>query len=398
MKIKKNSWGNTLVQLIILLGFFLPHNNFIFQSIHAVLPLILFLAFYNQLRIQRTFKLINYIITFIIIISYTVNVFLGNWIELKDFARLLSFVLLFGLFPFYPQIPISNRLLYFSLLFIFLSQIAYVFNFNILVNFYDRFYPYTGELRGFSSEFILQSAGHINSIVHRRYGGLYHNPNQAVRYITLLLAVFLIENKNNSLKNIYPYLFASSASLVLAGSRTGIVIGAFLIAMYFLFLRNKTFRFKGLFLVALFFATVGVVINLIYGQNELRVFQISSGIEGSLGTKVEWFFDFFKQLNSVLSFFIGHFSSSNMQEIYGVTLLDSEWGELFYSFGILGTITLSLFYFKLFSLKDKNIRFYLIILLWGISSTVLFSFRMSFLFMLFLSKYYSEYRLNRNNI
>src|SRR5699024_8767696 len=127
----------------------------------------------------------------------------------------------------------------------------------------------------------------------------------------------------------------------------------------------------------------------------LRIFDISIGAEGSLNAKFTFFNQFFNQLNSSIKFLFGHFSSDNIDLLYGVMLLDSEWGELFYSFGFFGCITLLFFYRKLYLLKDSNIRFFMLILFWGITSTILFSFKMSFIFMLLLSKYYSEYLQNK---
>lgn len=397
MKLLANNSKHWLLDISILLGLFLPHSNFVFQIIHSLLPLFLYVVYYKYIGFPGKFKS-NIVFVVIILFSFSINAIAGNNIELKDVARLFSFLILFSLFPFIHSVKISNLILYVSLLFIFLSQIAYVLNISLLVSFFDRFYPYSGEVRGFSSEFLLQSSRDIESIVHRRYGGLYHNPNQAVRFVTLLLSVFLLENRRNSIKIILPYLIISFSSLILAGSRTGIVVGGILIIMCFIYLQKGSLKIKKSFYLILFIFLVYYGINLIFGQSDLRVFQISSGVEGSLGTKIDWFFDFFWKLQSPLNFLVGHFSTSNMYDLYRVSLLDSEWGELFYSFGIFGSFSLLMFYLKLFSTKDKNIRFYLIILLWCISSTVIFSFRMSFLFMLFLSKYYSDYLTNKKII
>lgn len=385
-----------LFNLSILLGLFLPHNNFYFQTVHSLLPLILYVSFfkYNKLKSNRRLTVL-FVIT--VILSFSLNVFITNKIEIKDIARMFSLVILFGLFPFMPSTQVSNKILYVSLLFIFLSQIAYVLNIGFLVGFFDRYYPYNGDVRGFSSEFLIQSSRDIESIVNRRYGGLYHNPNQAVRYITLLLSVFLIENKNKSLKVILPFIIVVYASLLLAGSRTGLIVGSLFVILYFTYLYKNKPNIKGVLNLLIIILILFFCINFIYDIPELRVFQLSKGLKGSLFTKVEWFFDFFNKLDSPLNFLIGHFSTNSTYDIYRVSLLDSEWGELFYSFGMLGFLILTLFYLNLFSTGDKNIRFYFIILLWGVSSTIIFSFRMSFLFLLFLSKYYSEYLLKNKN-
>ncbi|MBP8987827.1 MAG: hypothetical protein KBG92_08490 [Spirochaetes bacterium] len=204
MKLLANNSKHWLLDISILLGLFLPHSNFVFQIIHSLLPLFLYVVYYKYIGFPGKFKS-NIVFVVIILFSFSINAIAGNNIELKDVARLFSFLILFSLFPFIHSVKISNLILYVSLLFIFFSQIAYVLNISLLVSFFDRFYPYSGEVRGFSSEFLLQSSRDIESIVHRRYGGLYHNPNQAVRFVTLLLSVFLLENRRNSIKIILPY-------------------------------------------------------------------------------------------------------------------------------------------------------------------------------------------------
>jgi hypothetical protein len=319
-------------------------------------------------------------------------------VEFKDLARLFLFVSLFALFPFVLKVKISHKILYFTLIYIVVSQFAYVLNIGFLVNFYNSLYPYTGDVRGFTSDFLIQNAGDINLIVNRRYGGLFHNPNQLVRFVSLLLAVILIENKNNSINKIAPFIIISVFSFILSGSRSGFLVGFILIVFSFVYLRENKFNLKGILISVFFILGIGFFISVVFQSNSLRIFDVEEGFNGSIGTKIDWFFSFFNQLKSPLNFLFGHFTTSNLEKLYGVKLLDSEWGELFYSFGIIGSVSILLFYYKLFSTKDKNIRFFLIILLWCISSTVIFSFRMSFLFMLFLSKYYSDYLINKKII
>src|SRR5690606_36595338 len=132
---------------------------------------------------------------------------------------------------------------------------------------------------------------------------------------------------------------------------------------------------------------------------DLRVFEISKGMEGSLGSKFDFFSYFFKQLQSPLYFLFGHFTNESLMVLYGLNTLDSEWAEMFYSFGILGCIIIIVFYLKMLLLNNKKINFFMLLLLWGITSTILFSFKMSFIFMLLLSNYYWEalYSDNRFN-
>ncbi|HBY68439.1 MAG TPA: hypothetical protein DEG69_12195 [Flavobacteriaceae bacterium] len=165
------------------------------------------------------------------------------------------------------------------------------------------------------------------------------------------------------------------------------------IASQLLFNTNKG-RSKSYLIIGTFIGLLGYFISQL-GLSGRRVFDISSGIDGSLSTKFVWFTSFFENLDSPIKFLFGHFTTDNIEQ-YGVKMLDSEWGEIFYNFGIFGVFSLLIFYGNILKTKDKNLLFLLLILLWGITSTILFSYRMSFLFMFLLSNYYSYYLQNRS--
>ena len=71
-------------------------------------------------------------------------------------------------------------------------------------------------------------------------------------------------------------------------------------------------------------------------------------------------------------------------------MIDSEYGEAIFLYGFFAIIGLILFYFSLIKLKNKKINFFLIVLIWCASSTVIFSYKTSFIFMFLLSNFYSN--------
>jgi hypothetical protein len=375
----------------LVLGFFMPLTSIMAQLINGLLPLILFVLLVDKKKITLNKYAIVFFAT--IYISFTINIFIGDIITNKSIMRIFSFALLFLLFPFTSYVRVHNMILYGILLFIFLSQIAYVQGIGPLVSFFDFYFPYEGDRVGFSSDYLLQSAGDLDSIVNRRYGGLYHNPNQAVRYVSVVLTLFLIENKSASILRILPFITLAFISIILSGSRTGIIVLVVLVIIQYVFFRMKNFNIK-FFLSLLLFMLFVMGAYVFTASFDLRIFNISSGVEGSIGTKIDWFFKFINQLDSSVRMLFGHYSTDNISK-YGIILLDSEWGETIYCFGIVGAIVLANFYIHLYKTKDRNLQFCLLILLWGISSTVIFSFRMSFLFMLILSNYYSLYQFNK---
>lgn len=72
-----------------------------------------------------------------------------------------------------------------------------------------------------------------------------------------------------------------------------------------------------------------------------------------------------------------------------MSIFDCEYGELFYNYGILGTLIYIIFFINVFCKLQKRKRLIFIFFLWIVSSTIIFSYRTSFLTMLMLSKYYT---------
>ena len=382
----KDKNQSILFHTALLLGLFMPTNN-ISYVVQGILPLILFVYY----KPSRSFNIAKFVLFIILIIASSFIINSINVFSINTLFRFLSFIVLFGLFPFTKSIKISTTVLYISLFYIILSQVSYVLGINLLVNFFDSIYPYTGNQIGYQTDYLLRSAGDLESIVHRRYGGLYHNPNQCVKYVSFLLIIFLI-NAKGELKLYKKLIFLVSVliSIILSGSRTGFVV-VLIVVLYDLFIYDVT-RVNAKFFLSLI-ATLFLLIFLLlfFSDSDLRIFQVSEGNIDSLGAKFTFFYQYFQQVFSPLIFLFGNLSSENIYINYNLSQMDSEWGELFYSFGLLGIISFGMFYLKLWKTRYDKLRFYMFILLWGITSTIIFSYRMSFVFMLLLSSYYSDY-------
>ena len=312
-------------------GFFLPHNKALGLVVSGLLPVLLFIMLVNKKR----FKLNKFAAFFVLVIytSFIVNVFIGDNIETKSLLRILSLSFLFGLFPFCDNVKIPNNILYIILGGILLSQLAFTFGISSIVSLIDSLYPYEGDLSNQITDNILSGAGDIDFIINRRYGGIYRNSNQLARYVSVLFLVYLIENRKKTVVQLLPFFTLVVTSILLAGSRTGFIVIMTLSFGQYYFLKDK--NTKSSIMLTLFFLLAILFFGyMVISEFDLRVFKITSGLDDSIGTKFDWFLDFFNQLNSAPRFLLGHFSTDNLNQ-YGLELLDSEWGVLFYSFGLL---------------------------------------------------------------
>lgn len=390
-----NLSGENILGIILLIFLFLPHSNFLLQLIN---PLLVSYLIFKYANINKKFS-IKYILILLLFVSFAINI-LSQELQLKSIFRVIVLIQMLLFFPFIRNIRIKNSFLYFSVIFILLTQLSYLLNINLIINFIDNYYPVAEEYYWLQSDYFLSSSYDIKDVFSGyslRYGGIFRNANQCMRYVSLLLVVFLIENRDIKFSNIIPFIFITLLSAILAGSRTGFVVISLIIFTYFYLNRNRfNLVYKLLIIVFSILVFVFISLNIDTLQN-FRMFKVSEGLNDSFGVKTEVFTDYLSKLSNPIVYLFGNFDSSLLY-LYDPTfpMMDSEYGDLIFDFGFLFTIFLILFYFQVFKRMHKSNRIFFIIFLWMLTSTVLLSYRMSFLFMFFLSKYTYECYSNKS--
>lgn len=380
----------------LMIGLFVPSATW-GNLLLGILPLILYFKTKGKNKDPKInhyhggFRKFLVLLIIIFFISFLINFFiLPSSVTDQSILRFFSLTIIFLVFPYVYNLEISLRVIYISFGIILLSQIAYAWNVSFLVNIFDELYPYTGDRLGYTTDFLISDSGTLQNVANKRYGGLYHNPNITMTYVTVLFAIFLIETRKKLLINKIPILILFFASVLLSGSRTSFIVFILLLLYDVFFYRKSKLSFK--VLILFFLIVLGTTLYIQISDFGFRAFEVTAGTGNSLGAKFEYFGTYFLQLQSPIHFLIGHFSQADLYRLYGVYHMDSEWGMMLYNFGIIGFILYVAFYIKLISLGKKEVNLFLILLFWGITATILFSFRMSFVFTLVLSYY-----LNRSN-
>jgi len=302
----------------------------------------------------------------------------------KDMLMNIYLMLLLLLFPFSKAIkPMHPYVYIFSIGYLFISQLSYAFNIPFVVDYFEMFYKYQGDQLGYQSEFLLSGAGDLDFTKYRRYGGLFHNPNQAMKYMTLLYLGALLFWAKNSLPKFLIISLIVFTSVILSGSRTALIIYS-ITSVFYVFFKVKLTGNNSVF--SFVAAILGVIYGALYIANKFkseRSFAVDDGLSDSIGVKFDWFFEVFRQLD-IGDLLFGHFWRSSLAN-YNVQILDSEIGYLIYDFGIMGLFAWILAVSYLFYLCPKSYRLIFIFLLWSISSTILMSYRTSFVFFIVLS-------------
>jgi len=384
-KFFKSSTRSYFLNGIILLLLFLPFN--LFGSIIQSIITIGILIFNSSLNFTKKLSPIKLGLLFCIICSFLyVGISQVN-IHTHSILKIFNILLIISFFPLTDNFNISRKVVIGSLLFILLTQLSYMFKINFIVDFIDKYY--TSE-DYFSSYETLALEGGIGGFLNFRFGGIFRNPNQCGRVLTLLFAIFMV-NKNKIYKQDYLVFGGFICAVLLTGSRTSLLIFSLLAAVYLIYIKKNTKILNYLIIPLL-----GISLTF-FLDFDSRIFDFSeligSGKQASVNAKYDFLAAYTQSTldRGSYDFFFGTFTIDEARYIFpGVHLnrFDSEIGYLIHGLGIFATLFIFLFYLKIFLISNVKTRFIMILLIWAITSTVLTNFRFATLFMIVLSMYY----------
>lgn len=366
--------------IVIVIAFLLPHTNTFFQLVNPILCILMVC-----IGKKRKWNSNVLLVLVPIVISLLLNI---QVISQKALLSTATIFLYFLCFPFVGRFTTKNLYLYICCGYIVVSQLVYLLGIPVLENFFDTVYPISeDDLNRLEN---MQNTITYDDILEYRLGGLFHNSNDCARALTILLAFFYVLNQGERNRSLLLFSSIVYAAILLTGSRTGFVISTLII--YFGFLRQHRYAGTAKYLfIALSIIGIGYILST---GTSFRGLDIESGMHNSANLKWNTFTYYLKTESSVLSFLFGHIDPSLFKGHYGVAMnkFDSEYGTLTYRFGIVGYCCILLFYWKTIKSIDKSKWFFFIVLLWMISSTIIAAFRACFIFMLFMSVVYSNYK------
>lgn len=382
----KDNKKQHFVGIAMLLGLILPHSSFLLMAINPLLVLLLFLFVRNN---NNGFGDIKVLICSVVIISLLSSIGLLSHTSNKYIFASSFFLLLIACFPFVGKQKIPDSYYYVFIILILFSQFVYLFNVPSVQRLIENLYP-AGESELNSFEYMTQNIN-TNNISQFRLGGIYINGNQTARYVCLVTAAFLADRPDESLRKTILFILLALISVFVTGSRTGLVVIALIVGVHVL--RNHSIPTR----IKTFFFTIALVVVIplfISGSSSFRGFNVKQGFNDSANHKWYVLMDYLSQDNSFFHLLFGYAdpdvfvpSRAGIMKIF-----DSEYGDMIYCYGFLGFFFVILFYIRAAILCPKKNRLFFIVLFWAITSTVLLSYRMSFLFMLYLSHFICDVR------
>jgi len=377
------------IGIALLVGLLLPHSGVLYYANPALIVLLAFK--YTRINRLAGVKVMILIGMSVSALGYT---FFQDQYTNKELVRAAYLLMMLVLFPFAKSVRIPDFYLFFGMGFIVLSQLSWVIGFRPLIDFFVNLYPYEGDMRIYQADFLLERAPDI-SIVHGglRLGGMYHNANSFSQFLGAIYAVFLIDSSRS-----YKFKLALSAALLVpilyAGSRTGMVVCSLLFLAYAYVQYRKVAATRKLFLAVVGIVASGfafMVIRDLLATGGVRALDFQEGVDRSMLPKWSFFRAYIDANPGVFELFFGVFDISLVERYTRYFhIMDSEWGNAVFAYGLIFCIAIVAFYVTIYRRTRLDARLCFILLLWGVSATVLFSYRASFVFLLILSKYYVD--------
>lgn len=362
---KENSIRDHILSIVWVYFLLFPTGT----TFNISIPVILLLLFDAKSSANR----ITIPMLVLVIFTLMVNI-LQPYMDFKPIVRLITIVVILLTFASVRGNRILFSYILFATVFIFLSQISYLYNISFLTSFYDNFYSVS--TKGIEAWGISERSLSIEGISsgNTRLGGIYYNPNNCASYISVLFAIGICELQRINAKKIWFYAFAILVllSFIVTGSRTSIIIFVAIVLYYFHTQGRSIKKYLPLAIVVVAF------IFIIQDFGELRFLQVGEGMDNSFGVKMKYFTKYLSEADNPIHLLFGAGDQLVTVVRYNSPLpgTDFDLGDIFIVFGFFFYIVYISFYFKLYKKLTPIHRVILIVLLWSFSNSLLCSYRM----------------------
>ena len=378
MKLGKETFGSMqelFLGLALMIGLLLPHTS---RMLLFINPLLCIVFFYKKK--DRNICREGWAPIIAIIVSIVFN--MAGQASGKSLLTAASILLCIVAFPMVNNVRLKNIYIYLCFGLIFISQVGYMLHLGFVTSIIDKLYPIT-----WGEDFITIANEHasIDNYLHFRLGGLYRNPNHCAKYVTFLMAIYIVFNRDKSIIKLAGFLALCYLSVIMTGSRTGFAIGNILVL--FAFLKNNK---KSSFMrIVVTFGILALMIYNISSGGGGRGAKLEEGFHGSADMKWKLLMDYLAHEDSIIHYLIGHLDLQLFNPSFDVNYsFDAEYGYMIYCFGFIGFFALVYYFYKISCHIEKQNRVFLIVALWMLTSSIFFAYRAVFVFMLLLSTIY----------
>lgn len=326
--------------LLLFVCFIAPQVE-LFYVISIILLLITFI--HKRRNFISSILDIKVALTILLLVSWSYSVLkLGFYFNNDLLKPVVILIIIFCLSENLSGWKINKKFIYTILAILIVSQLAYVFDLYLVKDIIDTVYPYDEEKTVWTHRSVYDLDELSNFQI--RAGGIYRNPNQYSKYVNLVFIVFLGSCRYKRMNHVIFSIICLS-TILLTGSRTGFAV--FLVSSLVYFVKVKDIK---AFVCLCFLPLVYIMGNL-----SLRVFHFSDTLEigGSLNLRLSGFKYVFNN-SSFLELLVGNYYSEGVinQGRYDEVMFDSDLVSLLFSFGVITTIVIYRFYYKIIGARD----------------------------------------------
>lgn len=241
-----------------------------------------------------------------------------------------------------------------------------------------------------------------------RCGSIFVNPNVFACFLVAFLGNYfcVMSNGRETIVSKVVTLVLCIIGLVLSGSRTGLVLGLVLVIVYTVLIAEYNLRYilKNLIIIGGLICGVLLILKLFFDVDmstlaTFRMFQVKGGMDDSFGIKIGIYTNLLKG-GSALNCLIGYgpFDYASSIDL----LVDFDFGYFTTFFGCLGLFLYvgllgAILKFNVkqdASRKLRNIMFFVITVIFGITAGVYFNMR---IFAIYMAMFLPNFKLNKNS-
>lgn len=330
---------------------------------------------FNRLRVFLILVGVSYFL-----VSLLAGVIGRGVFELKSTLILLNIFIMVSVFPFNLRIKLSDYTFLLIISSIVLSQLLYALKIEPIYSWIELFY-----IRDDLNPRTYQDNLGIEQISWIRFGGIFGNPNQCAKALTLAFAAYCITA--HSKKYLMIAGFIGFFGIVLTGSRTGLAV--FSITLILLFYKSDVRSYFKICASLIFAILLGFLLSL---SARLRFFDLDS-LYLSFSEKYSLIGRYIDTIarEHPLELLIGSGHIERYEFDYGdlrLQAFDAEGGYMLQAFGLIGIVAMLLFYISNIAMLSGRNRIFGVNLLWLASSTIMLNARFSLLYMLLYSCVY----------
>lgn len=382
---------NNIISFFVFIFFLMPPTSVSYMLMVFMIFIIYFIS-----SPQNTYKDISIFLLLGIFFSWAINSF--GFTEQESILRAIMLCTLFILFPYFNnKTRISIYVPFILISIIVISQMADMFEISSIQRLVQRYYSHNDTIYG-------QEGLGFNLSMGGRYGGIYRNPNDCGRSLSILFAMYIILSRTIKWNNVRQQYLFDMMSIVFVflgifstGSRTASII-YFITLILFQYENFKKLKgWKRLIFILLFIIfALYIFINILSSEN--RLVQTSFSLadrENLILSLLELL------LSNIVHLFFGYFYHGKLSDL-GLGFVggfDSDIGNYMYYYGILNLGLLIYFIYSI-AYQNRSLFKYIAPIFITIISNGLFTSAMaSFHIMILLGVFNSVTKqVNNNNI